>query len=110
MGLITAQIYKQITEWRLISIALLVALTASVIISYIAFDIPIHIIFYTSVAMMALVYISWWYWCITTMITMLAIMKDTDDHFEIVARQLEALRTQISKPELKLIKTVDKEK
>lgn len=110
MGLITTQIYKQITEWRLISIALLIAVTATSIVSYTVFNIPIHIIFYTSCSMMAFVFISWWYWCISTMITMLAIMKDTDDHFEIVAKQLEALRTQITKPELKLVKTVDTEK
>jgi predicted membrane protein len=110
MGLITAQIYKQITEWRLISIALLLTVLTSAGISYIVFDIPIQIIFYVSCAMMGFVYISWWYWCISTMITMLAIMKDTDDHFDIVAKQLEALRTQITKPELKLVKTVDTEK
>ena len=110
MGLITTQIYKQITEWRLISLALLVAVTVTSLVSYFAFDIPIHIIFYTSCAMMAFVYISWWYWCISTMITMLAIMKDTDDHFEIVARQLEALRAQITKPGLTLVKNVDNEK
>lgn len=110
MGTITAQIYKQITDWRRISLALLISVLVSSVLSYVVFDIPIHIIFYTSCAMMAFVYISWWYWCISTMITMLAIMKDTDDHFEIVASQLEAIRTQISKPNLKLVKTVDKEK
>jgi hypothetical protein len=110
MGTITTQIYKQITEWRLISLALLIAILVGAGVGYCVFDIPVHIIFYSSCAMMAVVYISWWYWCISTMITMLAIMKDTDDHFEIVAKQLEALRTQITKPELKLVKTVDTEK
>ncbi len=38
------------------------------------------------------------------MVTMLAIMKDTDDHFEEVAKKLEELRIQNGgKPNLKII-------
>ena len=45
------------------------------------------------------------------MVTMLAIMKDTDDHFEQVAKKLEDLRASLidGKPQLKLIKPVDKQ-
>ena len=43
------------------------------------------------------------------MVTMLAIMKDTDDHFEDVAKKLEELRIQAGgKPNLFLVKPVDK--
>lgn len=42
------------------------------------------------------------------MVTMLRIMKDTDDHFEEVAKKLEELRVlNGGKPDLKLVKTID---
>lgn len=42
------------------------------------------------------------------MVSMLAIMKDTDDHFKIVSEQLELLRKQTAgKPELTLVKKLD---
>ena len=45
------------------------------------------------------------------MVTMLAIMKDTDDHFELVNKQLEELRMQNGgKPSLFLVKPLDKDK
>jgi len=46
------------------------------------------------------------------MVTMLAIMKDTDDHFSEVAKKLEELRIQNGgRPDLKIVtNTVDKDK
>lgn len=46
------------------------------------------------------------------MVTMLAIMKDTDDHFEKVAKELEQLRIQNGgRPSLKIVADpVDKAK
>lgn len=44
------------------------------------------------------------------MVTMLAIMKDTDDHFAEVVIQLEDLRSRLGeKPKLKLVKPIDKD-
>lgn len=43
------------------------------------------------------------------MVTMLAIMKDTDDHFAQLNRQLEELRAS-GKPPLVLVKKVDTDK
>ena len=43
------------------------------------------------------------------MVTMLAIMKDTDDHFEKLNKQLEEMRSS-GKPNLVLIKGIDKDK
>ena len=48
----------------------------------------------------------WWHWCLLTMISMLAIMKDTDVHFENVTSELQRMSTYL-KPDLKLIKNVD---
>lgn len=43
------------------------------------------------------------------MVTMLAIMKDTDDHFEEVAKKLEELRMlNGGKANLTIVKTIDK--
>jgi hypothetical protein len=46
------------------------------------------------------------------MVTMLAIMKDTDDHFKQVTEKLEQLRTQNGgRPDLKIVtNTVDNDK
>lgn len=44
------------------------------------------------------------------MVTMLSIMKDTDDHFEKVSEQLEVIRVQSGgKPNLKVVRNVDKD-
>jgi hypothetical protein len=45
------------------------------------------------------------------MVTMLAIMKDTDDHFKEVSEKLDELKTQYNgKPNLKLVKGIDNDK
>lgn len=45
------------------------------------------------------------------MVTMLAIMKDTDDHFEEVAEKLEIIRRQAEgKPHLFIVKDLDNDK
>lgn len=42
------------------------------------------------------------------MVTMLAIMKDTDDHYADVAEKLDIIRRQVDgKPVLTVIKSVD---
>lgn len=48
----------------------------------------------------------WWHWCLFTMISMLSIMKDTDDHFETVATELQRMGTYL-KPDLKIVRNVD---
>ena len=45
------------------------------------------------------------------MVTMLAIMKDTDDHFKKVDDRLQIIQKQISgKPNLFIVKDIDKDK
>ena len=43
------------------------------------------------------------------MVTMLAIMKDTDDHFEQVNKELKIISKRIEPGKLKLVKDIDKD-
>jgi len=55
--------------------------------------------------------ISWWHWSLSTMVTMLAIMKDTDDHFEKVNEQLTQISKRIEPGTLRIVtNTIDKDK
>lgn len=111
MGPITQQLYKQISGWRIYSVlapALFCAVSAFL---YLHYGTEWATIFYTGLIILAITCISWWHWSLSTMVTMLAIMKDTDDHFEKVATELERLRVQVGgRPKLKIVKPVDNDK
>jgi len=111
MGPITTQLYNQITGWRIYSIigpALFCAVSAFL---YLHYGTAFENIFYTGLIILSITCISWWHWSLSTMVTMLAIMKDTDDHFERVATQLEELRIRAGgKPNLFLVKPLDNDK
>jgi hypothetical protein len=108
MGIITQQLYKQIKGWRIYSIVAPASFTAAAAILYLFYGTPFQTIFYFGLIILATTCISWWHWSLSTMVTMLAIMRDTDDHFEQVAKKLEELRIQNGgKPDLKVIKRVD---
>jgi hypothetical protein len=112
MGQITKELYKQIRGWRIYSV-IAPALFCSVSgLLYIHYGTPWQTIFYTGLIIMAFSCISWWHWSLSTMLTMIGIMKDTDDHFEEVARKLEELRIlNGGKPDLKIVaKVIDKDK
>jgi hypothetical protein len=108
MALITKNLYKQITGWRVYSViapALFCAVSAFL---YLHYGTPFALIFYSGLIILAVTCISWWHWSLSTMVSMLAIMKDTDDHFKIVSEQLDILRKQTAgKPELTLVKKLD---
>lgn len=108
MGPITKELYKQINGWRIYSIIAPAVFCAVSAFLFIHYGTPWQNIFYTGLIILSITCISWWHWSLSTMVTMLAIMKDTDDHFEEVASQLESLSKKIEKsPNLKLIKPVD---
>lgn len=108
MGPITQELYKQIKGWRLYSIIAPAVFTAASAFFYIHNGTPFQTIFYVGLIVLAVTCISWWHWSLSTMVTMLAIMKDTDDHFEDVAKKLEELRVlNGGKPKLTLVKPID---
>jgi hypothetical protein len=111
MGPITKELYNQIKGWRIYSVIAPAVFCAAAALLYLHFGTPFQTIFYTGLIILSITCISWWHWSLSTMVTMLAIMKDTDDHFEDVARKLEELRIQNGgKPNLFLVEPVDKDK
>jgi hypothetical protein len=111
MGPITQELYKQIKGWRIYSVIVPAVFCAVSALLYLHFGTPFQTIFYTGLIILSVTCISWWHWSLSTMVTMLAIMKDTDDHFKMVQEKLEELRIQNGgHPELKIVKPVDKSK
>lgn len=107
MGKITEQLHKQITGWRVYSVVAPAVFTAVSAWLYLQYGTPFETIFYTGLIVLSVTCISWWHWSLSTMVSMLAIMKDTDDHFEGVQQELKRLRENM-KPDLRVVKTVDK--
>lgn len=107
MGPITENLYKQIKGWRIYSIIAPAVFCAAAAFLYLHYGTKFETIFYTGLIILAVTCISWWHWSLSTMVTMLAIMKDTDDHFETVADELKRLRSTIGKPTLTVVKNLD---
>lgn len=104
MGQITQQLYKQIKGWRLYSVIAPAVFSAAAGILTIYKGTPWQDIFYTGLIILGVSCISWWHWSLSTMMSMLGIMKDTDDHFERVVTELEQLRKTVSgKPNLRIV-------
>lgn len=112
MGPITTNLYKQIIGWRVYSVIAPAVFAAGSAFLYLHFGTPFENIFYTGLIILALTCISWWHWSLSTMLTMLLIMKDTDDHFAKVNDQLDIIRQQVSsgKPNLSVVKKLDSDK
>ena len=108
MGPITQNLYKQIKGWRVYSIIAPAVFTAASAFLYIHYGTKFEIIFYSGLIILSITCISWWHWSLSTMVTMLAIMKDTDDHFEKVSTELKKLRSELGRPNLTVIKNLDK--
>ena len=106
MGKITQQLYKQITGWRIYSVIAPAIFTAAAAWLYLHYGTAFQTIFYTGLIILGVTCISWWHWSLSAMVTMLAIMKDTDDHFEEVQNELKRLRDHM-KPDLRIVKNVD---
>lgn len=110
MGPITKNLYNQIKGWRIYSVIAPAIFCASAAMLYLHYGTPFQTIFYTGLIILSVTCISWWHWSLSTMVTMLAIMKDTDDHFKTVTEQLDQLRIQMGgKPLLSIVKNIDKE-
>lgn len=110
MGPITSQLHKQITGWRVYSVVAPALFCAVAAFLYLHYGTDFALIFYTGLIVLSLTCISWWHWSLSTMVTMLAIMKDTDDHFSQVSDKLDSLQNSIEKPKLKLVKPIDESK
>lgn len=110
MGPITQELYKQIKGWRIYSVIGPACFCAVAAFLYLHYGTPFENIFYVGLIILSVTCLSWWHWSLSTMVTMLAIMKDTDDHFAEVVIQLEDLRSRLGeKPKLKLVKPIDKD-
>ena len=103
MGPISENLYKQIKGWRIYSVIAPAIFCAAAAFLYLHYGTRFETIFYTGLIILAVTCISWWHWSLSTMVTMLAIMKDTDDHFETVANELKRLRNEVGKPNLKIV-------
>jgi hypothetical protein len=112
MGKITEQLHKQITGWRVYSVIAPAVFTGVSALLYLHYGASFQNIFYTGLIILGLSCISWWHWSLSTMISMLAIMKDTDDHFEDVVTKLDILHHSLQEQRNNLIflKDVDKDK
>jgi len=108
MGPITKELYKQIKGWRIYSVIAPAVFCATSALLYLHFGTPFQTIFYTGLVVLSITCISWWHWSLSTMMTMLGIMKDTDDHFEEVSKKLDDLQCQLSnKSGLRVVKPID---
>lgn len=109
---ITNELHKQIKGWRIYSIIVPAIFCAVAAFMYLHHGTEWKIIFYTGMIVLAVTCISWWHWSLSTMLTMIGIMKETDDHFEQVTKKLEELRVlHGGRPDLKIVtNTVDKDK
>lgn len=111
MGPITQELYKQIKGWRIYSVIVPAVFTAGSAFMYLHYGTQWEIIFYSGIIVLSMSCITWWHWSLSTMVTMLAIMKDTDDHFSKVSNQLEELHVQVTgRPHLSIVKTIDNPK
>lgn len=111
MGKISENLYKQITGWRIYSVIAPAVFSAVSAWLYLHYGTPFEMIFYTGLIVLSVTCISWWHWSLSTMVTMLAIMKDTDDHFADVSEKLEIIRRQAEgKPNLFIVKPIDNDK
>lgn len=95
MEKITNRLHKQITGWRLYSVIAPAAFAGVSAVLYLHYGTSFQNIFYTGLIILALTCIGWWHWSLSTMISMLAIMKDTDDHFAEVVEKLEKLHNSL---------------
>lgn len=107
MGPITENLYNQIKGWRIYSIIAPAIFAATSALLYVLLGAKFQTIFYIGLIVLGVTCISWWHWSLSTMVTMLAIMKDTDDHFEKVSNELENLRRTVGRPKLTVIENVD---
>lgn len=112
MGPITKELYKQIKGWRIYSVIAPAVFSLVAALFYINYGTRYQTILYVGLTVLFFTCVSWWHWSLSTMVTMLAIMKDTDDHFKHVAEKLEQLRTQHGgRPDLKIVANpIDKDK
>jgi hypothetical protein len=112
MGKITTQLHKQITGWRIYSVIAPAIFAGVSAFLYLFYGTEFRTIFYTGLIILSVTCISWWHWSLSTMVTMLSIMKDTDDHFEEVVGKLNALHhsLQEQKNNLIFLRDVDKDK
>lgn len=111
MGPITKELYRQIKGWRIYSVIGPAVFCAVAALLYLHYGTEWATIFYTGLIILSITCISWWHWSLSTMVTMLAIMKDTDDHFKVVNEKLEIIRKQAEgKPNLFVVKPIDNDK
>lgn len=95
--LISTTLKKQINWWQWFSIVAPISfLVGGVFSVYTNISSLIEIIYF-GCFLFGLTCLAWWHWCLYTMIRMLSIMKDTDEHFEKVTGELAQLRIALEK-------------
>jgi hypothetical protein len=95
--LISTELKKQITWWQWYSFfAPILFMIFSAIFIYEGLA-SFQTMLYAGLIMFAITCLTWWHWCLFTMINMLSIMKDTDEHFETVTGHLDQLKLYLEK-------------
>lgn len=107
--LISSRLRSQILLWQYFSIIAPSIFLAVAIFEHYVQSVSWLTILYVGGLLFFITCVVWWHWCLMTMVRMLSIMKDTDDHFENVTFELKRLSNSI-KPELKVVTGVDKGK
>jgi len=93
---INEQLTRQIRSWQIYSViapAIFIAIASALFWIY---GTPFAPMFYAATTIFAITCVAWWHWSLATMMTMLAIMRETDDHFEMVANELISLKVLIT--------------
>lgn len=95
--LISKALRKQIRAWQWYSIIAPGTFTAIASGLYWAYGTPFQNLFYAATTIFGITCVAWWHWSLATMMTMLSVMKDTDEHFEKVSEDLDKLKVLLEK-------------
>lgn len=91
------EISRQIKVWQWYSVLAPGAFTAVASVLFWAYGATFQPLFLTAIAIFAVTCIAWWHWSLSTMMTMLTIIKDTDNHFERMTEELALIRREMIK-------------
>lgn len=92
---INERLGSQIRAWQMYSVFAPAVFIAVATALYWIYGTPFAPMFYVATTLFAITCVAWWHWSLATMMTMLSIMRETDDHFETVANELAALKILI---------------
>lgn len=91
------KISKQIKMWQWYSVLAPGGFAAVAAVLFWSYGAPFQPLFLAAVCIFAITCVAWWHWSLATMMTMLNIIKETDDHFERMTSELALIRREMIK-------------